>query len=254
MSGWIALACACGKPGGDGGGGSSDGDSTVASEATAPMDGSESDGSMSVTTTAQTSDDTSAGSSGIADTGVTSVDSGGSDSGESDSGGTTTGPDADCEAPQLQSSCGNPNSIIRGIATLPEGAIGDALVVSLAHQYLGSGASGGIPHTGTVIAGVDADSGAIAFELDMCTGGEMWSEENCEFQIAVTLDGNGNGLVDPGEPTGTTFVFVSCTGDNPCLDLALDCVDGSACLGFDDPAYCGCPGNGQSCSSPIVAC
>lgn len=234
----MALAVACANDGnGDDGAGttsSSEGSTSSAAEVTtAPMESSS-------TAPAESS----------SEGGVASSESGVADSSEG-----TTGSSGACDPPVTQSSCGNPNSIVRGTATVGDGApTSGTLLIALTHQYLGDGASGGIYHSSATIPGVDFSAGPVPFELDMCLGGEMWSEENCEFQIAVTLDANDNGVVDAGDPTGTQFVFVSCTGDNPCLELALDCSDGGSCLAFPDPGYCACPGNGGVCNSPIVAC
>lgn len=234
----LAVACANEDNGDDGAGTSSSGggSSGAGMEATtAPLESSS-------TAPAESSSEGGAASSesGVAET-----------SGDD----TSTGSIAGCDPPVTQSACGNPNSIVRGTATLPDGAPSSGtLLVALTHQYLGDGASGGIYHISTTIPAVDFSAGPVPFELDMCAGGEMWSEENCEFQISVALDANDNGVIDAGDPTGKQFVFVSCTGDNPCLELSLDCTDGTSCVAFPDPGYCACPGNGQVCNSPIVAC
>jgi hypothetical protein len=236
----MALAVACG--GGDSDNSSGSSGAAASSEGGSTNDAATTPGASSGTSPAESSGDGAAASSesGIAES-----------SGESG----TTGGAAVCDAPVTQSACGNPNSIVRGTVTVGDGApTTGSLIVSLTHQYLGDGASGGIAHMAGTIPDVDFTAGPVPFELDMCVGGEMWSEENCEFQIAVTLDANDNGIVDAGDPTGTQFVFLSCTGDNPCLELPLDCIDGSSCLAFPDPSYCGCPGNGATCNSPIVAC
>lgn len=237
----MALAVACG--GGDGDSSSSGAVSTAGSSTGSATDDAE-------TAPGESSSEASAESSSAG--GVASSDSG---SAESSGESGTSGGASVCDPPLTQSACGNPNSIVRGTVTVGDGAPNTGpLLVSLTHQYLGDGASGGIAHFAGTIPDVDFAAGPVPFELDMCAGGEMWSEENCEFQIAVTLDANANGIVDAGDPTGTQFVFLSCTGDNPCLELALDCTDGSSCLAFPDPGYCACSGNGASCNSPIVAC
>lgn len=232
----LAVACANNGNGDDGAAGTSS--------------SSESSTSAAEATTAPIESSSTAPAESSSEGGDTSSESGVAESSEG-----TTGSTAACDPPVTQSACGNPNSIVRGTATVGDGApTTGTLLVSLTHQYLGDGASGGIYHISTTIPAVDFSAGPVPFELDMCVGGEMWSEENCEFQISVTLDANGNGVIDAGDPTGKQFVFVSCTGDNPCLELALDCTDGSSCVAFPDPSYCACPGNGGTCNSPIVAC
>jgi hypothetical protein len=236
----VATACGGGDGGGGGGSSSSAGDS-----------GGETSTAASSLDTATTMPVESSGDSAA----QTSSDEGSSGVAESSSEAGTTGSSGACDPPMTRSICGNENSIVRGTATVGDGApTSGALMIALTHQYLGDGAAGGIYHAAISVPDVDFTAGPVPFELDMCLGGEMWSEENCEFQIAVTLDVNGNGVVDAGEPTGKQFVFVSCMGDNPCLELALDCVDGSSCVAFPDPPYCGCAGNGGMCNSPIVAC
>ncbi|HWB74358.1 MAG TPA: hypothetical protein VG755_05370 [Nannocystaceae bacterium] len=233
----LAVACANDDGGDDGAGTSSSGGGSSSSGAveatTAPLE-------SSTTMPAESSSEGAATSS---------------DSGVAESSEGTTGNATVCDPPLTQSACGNPNSIVRGTATVGDGApTTGTLLLALTHQYLGDGASGGIYHISATIPAVDFAAGPVPFELDMCAGGEMWSEENCEFQISVALDANDNGVIDAGDPTGKQFVFVSCTGDNPCLELALDCTDGTSCVAFPDPGYCACPGNGQVCNSPIVAC
>jgi hypothetical protein len=169
----------------------------------------------------------------------------------------TTAGTAECAPVVTQSACGNPNSIVRGTATLAvEGGptVGNLLVL-LNHEYLGGGADGGVPHTGVYWTNVELANGPVPFEVDMCSNGEMWSEENCEFVLHVTLDLDADNTIDPGEPTGTTTaLFLSCSAESPCLDITLDCTDGVTCTAFADPPICGCAGNGESCNSPIVAC
>jgi hypothetical protein len=158
----------------------------------------------------------------------------------------------------VQSGCGNDNSVVRGVASLgggidPNGMSGP-LVVALSHDALGQGATGGIPHAERTIQGVDLSQGPAAFDLDMCAGGEMWSEENCSFHVNVFLDKNGDDQLQAGEPAGWTDVWISCQGEGVCEGVTLDCLDGAACFSFADPAYCGCEQPPEQCNSPIAAC
>jgi hypothetical protein len=223
--------------GGSTGGGSGD-EGTLATgggTTTSPMDGSDDAAGSS----GSDGDETAAGSTGSGTTGES-----------------TGGAALECEDPPFLSTCANPNSIVRGVAVLgnDDGPTTGTLRIQLNHEYLGGGAMGGVPHTGTSIPGVDFAAGPVPFAVDMCTNGEMWSEENCGFVVHVILDVDADGTLDPGEPSGSVPVFLSCTGDPVCTEVALDCTDGSTCLAFPDPTYCGCPAVAASCDSPIVAC
>ncbi len=132
------------------------------------------------------------------------------------------------------------------------------LVIGLTHYRLGSGDTGGAYHTHAVVSGVDLAAGATReFSLDMCGGGGMWSEDNCEYQLIAILDQNGNNesgfnmIPDPGEPSGVIPIELSCNGSSPCVDLVLDCM-GSSCTAFTDPGACSCAP--QSCGSDFVTC
>lgn len=169
-------------------------------------------------------------------------------------GGTFT---PSCTAPKgVTSDCGDDTSIVRVVAHLPRGGTareGD-LVLALNHYRLGDGALGGVGHTGTSRAGIKLDPGAsLQLDLDMCAGGDMWSEENCEFWLIGFLDLDGSGTLDQGEPAGHALLDVSCHGDGPaCVGLVLDCTDGDSCVAFDDPPACTC--RKPTCGSSIVTC
>ncbi len=221
------------------------------SEATSAAD------STSGSASSSSSDATTGGSGGADSSGeAESSSEDGAASSSSTDEGSTTGGAASCMPPTGASICGNDNSIVRGLATLPDGTAPAAgsLLVLLNHEYLGDGANGGVPHNGVALPGADFGAGAVPFELDMCANGEMWSEENCDYIVSVTLDLDADNAIDPGEPTGRASIFLSCTGDAPCVELVLDCTDGPSCLAFEDPPVCGCSSTGQSCNSPILAC
>jgi hypothetical protein len=250
----LLAAMACGGGGGtDDDGAASTDDGTQGAAST-----SEGDDDGSATTPDDDDDDDSNASEGDdgQSTDPTSTGPAESSSG-ADAADDTTAGTAECAPAVTPSACGNPNSVVRGTATLAvEGGptVGNLLVL-LNHEYLGGGADGGVPHTGVYWENVELANGPVPFEVDMCSNGEMWSEENCEFVLHVTLDLDADNTIDPGEPTGTTTaLFLSCSAESPCLDITLDCTDGVACTAFADPPICGCAGNGESCNSPIVAC
>lgn len=246
--GLLALM-ACGGGGGtDDGAGSSDGGTQAASTG---GDDDDDDGPV----TADDDDDATAADDDPT-TGVATTEDDGASSSTAAVDETTAGT-AECAPPVTPSACGNPNSVVRGMATLavPDGPTAGNLLVLLNHEYLGGGADGGVPHTGVFWTDVELGNGPVPFEVDMCSNGEMWSEENCEFVLHVTLDLDADNTIDPGEPTGTaTGLWLSCTAEGPCLDITMDCTDGVACTAFDDPPICGCVDTGESCNSPIVTC
>jgi hypothetical protein len=173
---------------------------------------------------------------------------------DSGSTGTDTGPPgvdsgstpASCTAPRVTSSCG-PNAVVRVVATLPATApaANGQLVGLLNHLRLGNGAAGGVPHTAGAQSVTLAPGGSSELQFDFCAGGEMWSEENCEYVLIVFVDANGNMTPDPGEPSGQTQVSISCHATSPpCASVTLDCTAGASCLSFADP-----PG-GCSCAAP----
>jgi hypothetical protein len=167
----------------------------------------------------------------------------------------------ECSAP-MESLCGNEGAILRGWVSLDPSVStstqGD-LVVALTHLRLGMGSQGGYPHSGVVIDDVDLANGPVEYQMDMCQGGEMWSEENCEYNLVFILDMNGNNqqgslLPDPGEPSARFGdVVISCNSPSPCMnDVRLDCTDGASCVTFDATAQCSCAE--ESCDSDISTC
>jgi len=162
-----------------------------------------------------------------------------------------------CDQP-LKSACSDRSSVIRGQVTLGGGltaSTGD-LFVALVHEVIG-GADGGAYHTSVAVQGVDL-SEPVPFALDMCAGGRMWSEENCEYSLQVILDLNGNQgplnlLPDPGEPAHRVKgIWLSCAEASPCLDVVLDCDSGADCATFDDLSDCAC--DATSCDSEFGLC
>lgn len=134
----------------------------------------------------------------------------------------------------------------------------------LLHHRLGLGSEGGYDHSHVNIPDVDLADGPVEFALDMCQGGEMWSEDACEFNVIAVLDTNGNNTApaeeffvnkvpDDGEAaTRVGPIEISCTGDSPCLDLVLECTDGQSCVSFSDPGGCSCAPT--TCNSPMLLC
>ncbi|HEV8325551.1 MAG TPA: hypothetical protein VG389_28340 [Myxococcota bacterium] len=183
------------------------------------------------------------------------LDAGGPGGSDAASAPTDAGPAMAVCAPPGASVCGNTASIVRGVARIPAGVVpagtSGTLVVALTHVTLGSaGSTGGFPHTDASFPGVDLTAGATAeFSLDMCTGGEMWSTENGEFNVDVFLDLNLSGSPDPGEPAHRSTVFLSCMGSSPCLDVPLDCTSGLSCITYADV---GCTVMTPSCPNPVL--
>ncbi len=200
--------------------------------------------------------DTSAGDASKSDSG-NSQDSGNPDS--SNPQDSSTGGDAGfsptCSGTGV-SSCNKPQSIVRVVSKLGanmKDVTGD-LVVNLAHYRLGQGSTGGYPHNGTTKSGVTVGTNTpVEVDFDMCTGGEMWSEENCEFNLFGFVDVNKNGTLEQGEPAGRLVMNVSCKQSGAgCWGLVLDCTAGMSCVTFVDPGACKCASPG--CNSPIKTC
>jgi hypothetical protein len=99
----------------------------------------------------------------------------------------------------------NAASVIRGVAHFdpakfaggPDG--GDAvprLAIFLAHrQYalIPEHALGGHPHADEIMENIDVTKGEIRFAIDLCEHGvAMWTEDNCDFNLILILDKNGN--------------------------------------------------------------
>ena len=169
-------------------------------------------------------------------------------------------PPLECEPPG-ESACGNEGAIVRGVVALPpghEGPTEGTLFVAMAHEWLGNGALAGVPHAGGYRAEVDLADGPVPFEIDMCSGGAMWSEENCSYQVFAILDtdgdqGMGNLLPGPDELTGRVQdVSVSCHAESACHEIIMDCI-GPECLQFADPGTCTCDDT-NACPSDYVTC
>ena len=180
----------------------------------------------------------------------------------SPTGGDDSGPEKyepECPAPG-PSVCDNEASMLRGTVRLAPGLAakntsGD-LFIALAHESY-AGNQGGGYHIHMTESDVDLAQGPAPFELDMCVGAAMWSEDNGTYGLVVVLDGNGNNgphlfLPDEGEPsTRVAGMTVSCTGESPCMDVVLDCVDGSTCVTFADEP---CTSGDETCNSDFALC
>ncbi|MGF1467058.1 MAG: hypothetical protein ACFCGT_13075 [Sandaracinaceae bacterium] len=150
-----------------------------------------------------------------------------------------------CEPAQVSGDCG-PQGIVRTRITLTEEAqqtITAPIVVNFFHYRLGQGAAGGVPHWTARSAGaVDLEPGVpVEIHFDHCRGGEMWSEDNCEYNLWAFADLNNDGALQVGEPAGRILMELSCVASHPaCEDVVLDCPDGMACVAFDEPPACAC--------------
>jgi len=200
------------------------------------------------------------------DAGGPGGDAGGGDAGGGDDDAGGGGEDdagtvaMECSSTTMRSPCGD-QSIVRVVAALGAG-MGDMtgdLVVNLHHYRLGMGSSGGVIHTRAEETGVSIGPSTPAeVHFDHCDGGEMWSEDNCEYNLWVYLDTNGNDTLDPGEPAGRKLFDLSCRATGPACDtLVLDCLDGMSCAAFTDPGPCSCASptcEGAGSPSRIVTC
>lgn len=161
-----------------------------------------------------------------------------------------------CAPAQLVSECGS-RAVIRATAQLPDGAepASGTLVTGLLHRRLGDGSMIGVPHTVEARPDVTMTPGdAIDLELDFCAGGEMWSEENCDFVLFAFVDMDGDTRPTDGEPLGSRTIEVSCRAtESPCYALVLDCLD---CSGPPPAGGCTCAGSCAGVASParIVTC
>jgi hypothetical protein len=161
-----------------------------------------------------------------------------------------------CDEP-LESACGAAGSVVRGQVRVSS-AIGRKrgdLFLALTHSVY-NGPLGGGYHIHTLIEDVDL-SEPVPFAVDMCAGGEMWSELNCEYGLVVILDTNDNQgvsnlLPDDNEPaTRIDALELSCEADGPCLDVVLDC-QGPDCVRFSDAPVCSC--EAASCTNIAQLC
>jgi hypothetical protein len=186
-----------------------------------------------------------------------------------DAADTSTAPDSDASeevawpAPG-ESACGNPASRIQIAVTVPNApaATGD-IVVALLHRRMGSPEDGGHPHYLWTFEDQPLDATVpTVVEVDMCDGNAiMWSEENCEYNLVVLVDGDGdNGLrgarravPDTGEPTSVQVFEQSCHHDGSYrFELSLDCVDGEACVAYEAAPECACAE--PACDSEAAIC
>jgi hypothetical protein len=153
------------------------------------------------------------------------------------------------------SACGKPQSIMRVVTKLG-GMLPDAtgdVVVMMTHYRLGSGSTGGVFHTMATKTGTVGVNTTLEVDFDMCAGGEMWSEENCEFNLWAFVDKNKNQLPDQGEPAGRIITNVSCkVSGMQCFGIVMDCTNGNSCISFQDPGACKCANPG--CNSAIKTC
>jgi hypothetical protein len=206
----------------------------------------------------------SCGQTCLAGTCITTGGQNKTDAGATDAGTEDAGTDAGVSCPPVSVSvCGKTASLIRGVARLdpdvtpPAGAAG-TLVIALTHRALGETQTGGVFHSMITFPDVDLAAGPVPFSIDMCQGGEMWSEENGGFNLIAILDTNGNNQQfdslqpDPGEAAMRGELEISCHMPSPCLDVELNCVTGAGCVAFSEPPGCGC--SQPACNSPINAC
>ncbi len=183
-----------------------------------------------------------------------------------------------CSAPTQASHCTdeNPDSWVFGIARFNPALVPDGvkpvLRIALRHNFVEfptENVIGGRLHAFANVAVDDVASGQIPFQLDMCQDQiAMWSEENGPFNIVGILDFNDNNDMnkatsqatsetiadpDPGEPAGMVHGFdVSCHQAGSCLDLRLECIDGTACTTITP--FASCKKTTPACTSDSVFC
>ena len=189
--------------------------------------------------------------------------------------GTPDAPADLCDAPP-ESACGVESSWVRGVAHFDPAhfAPGAAPVlrVALRHPFAliaGEEAIGGRLHANVNVPVDDVAAGQVAFAIDMCMyGAAMWSEENGTFHLVAILDENGNNdlnkatsnqdaitkaTADAGELVTMADVDVSCHAASPCLDVTLDCADGTGCTTIVPLTSCakktpGCASDAELCN------
>lgn len=177
---------------------------------------------------------------------------------------TTTTPATDFWPPPGRSQCANKASIVQIAVTVPEEHAGQGdIVVALMHRRYGSPENGGHPHWAWTFEDQALSSTEPAFlKIDMCEGNAiMWSEENCEYNLIVLVDSDGdNGLTgerlarpDPGEPAILLPYEQSCSHEGPYrFEVSLDCLEGDACVIYDEEPACVCAE--ASCDSQSAIC
>ncbi len=176
-----------------------------------------------------------------------------------------TPPALDACGAQVASKCKpkNPGSVVRGLvhfdpALLGGGPIGErTLVIYLMHRQFAEPsewALGGHPHAYKTIPKVDYIKGEASFSIDLCEfGAQMWSEDNCDFNLIAMIDRNGTNdptstffdsahpaVPDPGEPAAVKTIQISCFAASQCVEMRLDCTDGASCVSYTDPGKCTC--------------
>jgi hypothetical protein len=163
-----------------------------------------------------------------------------------------------------RSQCDNKASIVQLAVTVPVEAEGTGdLVVALMHRRYGQPEDGGHPHWLWRFDEQPLSATEPTYvNVDMCDGNAvMWSEENCEYNLIVLVDGNdNNGLTgdrvarpDPGEPAILLPYEQSCHHEGPYrFELALDCLDGDACVTYAPEPACECAET--ACDSESAIC
>lgn len=183
-----------------------------------------------------------------------------------------------CSAPTTASHCTdqNPDAWVFGIARFNPAIVPDGvkpvLRIALRHNFVEfptENVIGGRLHAYANVPVDDVASGQVPFKLDMCQDQiAMWSEENGPFNLVGILDFNDNNDMnkatsqatsetiadpDPGEPAGMVHDFnVSCHQGGSCLDLRLECIDGTACTTITP--FSSCKKSTPECTSDSVFC
>lgn len=186
----------------------------------------------------------------------------------------------ECAAVTTKTKCrtGGEGAIVRGVVrfdpSLLSGSGKPALSLFLRHSFLmvaGEDEVGGRLHADKRILLRDnhRKSGVVPFEIDMCTYGiEMWSEENGLFNVVAILDEKGAHDLDKAKNAEealemqtpakgelvkmVTGIKVSCRGESPCLDVPLDCKNGTKCTSITPIEEVEC--EAQSCGSDEAFC
>lgn len=186
-----------------------------------------------------------------------------------------------CAPPPGKTKCrtGGESAFVRGVARFDPskrapGSAAPTLSIFLRHSFVIGKAEakvGGRLHAYERIPLDDAalSSGVVPFAIDLCEQDvAMWSEENGLFNLVVILDENGVHDVDEAESskdalerqtpvTGelvhmVTGIDVSCHGESLCLDVPLDCQDGTSCTTITPISHVEC--RTPSCASDQEYC
>ncbi|CAN5559452.1 hypothetical protein BH09MYX1_BH09MYX1_14340 [soil metagenome] len=181
-----------------------------------------------------------------------------------------------CDPPPKASKCGIEGSWIRGVVhfdpTHYAAGAKPILRLTLRHKFVlvdGEENVGGRLHVFSSTKITDWSTGTLPFALDMCSlGTAMWSEENGTFNLIASIDENANNnlalatsnetaveiaKIDPGELTKMVDVDVSCNAPPSCLDIKLDCSDGTKCTTITPMVSCakrapGCTSDDEFCN------